>query len=221
MKFNNKIAVEAKKSNTFVAGVEVKGTLEDLRLVYSVNDKPGTERKESHYIELKLDVAGVKTVQNIFFTAPTAGKTDKFGKPEVNLNENFQVYWSFERAINKLSQSIMGKDFFEYLEDESIEIDLPGDTLEEINKLPARKVYGKFLEDAKVGLIGKEVHWFCAPKVQFKESLDGTRTILSVSQFPVICYTKAEYESYMTRLALTEAEKAEVETKIPGVWGNK
>lgn len=221
MKFNNKIAVEAKKSNTFVAGVEVKGTLEDLRLVYSVSDKPGAERKESHYIELKLDVDGVKTVQNIFFTAPAAGKTDKFGKPEVNLNENFQVYWSFERAINKLSQSIMGKDFFEYLEDESIEIDLPGDTLEEINKLPARKVYGKFLEDAKVGLIGKEVHWFCAPKVQFKESLDGTRTILSVSQFPVICYTKEEYESYMTRLDLTDAEKAEVEAKIPGVWGNK
>ena len=221
MKFNNKIAVEAKKSNTFVAGVEVKGTLEDLRLVYSVNDKSGSERKESHYIELKLDVDGVKTVQNIFFTAPEKGKTDKFGKPEVNLNENFQVYWSFERAINKLSQSILGKDFFEYLEDESIEIDLPGDTLEEINKLPARKVYGKFLEDSKVGLIGKEMSWFCAPKVQFKESLDGTRAILSVSKFPVICYTMTEYESYMARLALTEAEKAEVEAKLPGVWGNK
>lgn len=221
MKFNNKIAVEAKKSNTFVAGVEAKGTLEDLRLVYSVNDKPGAERKESHYIELKLDVDGVKTVQNIFFTAPTAGKTDKFGKPEVNLNENFQVYWSFERALNKISQSAVGKDFFEYLEDEDIEIELPGNTLKEVNKLPAHKVYGKFVEDAKIGLIGKEVSWFCAPKVQFKESLDGTRTILSVSRFPVICYTEAEYESYMTRLALTDAEKAEVEAKIPGVWGNK
>ena len=221
MKFNNKIAVEAKKISTFVAGAEVKGILEDLRLVYSVNDKPGTERKESHYIELKLDVAGVKTVQNIFFTAPTAGKIDKFGKPEVNLNENFQVYWSFERALNKISQSAVGKDFFEYLEDEDIEIDLPGNTLEEVNKLPAHKVYGKFVEDSKVGLIGKEVHWFCAPKVQFKESLDGTRSILSVSQFPVVCYTKEEYESYMTRLALTDAEKAEVEAKIPGVWGNK
>lgn len=219
MKFNSKVAVETKKISAFVAGAEVKGTLEDLRLVYSVNDKPGTEHKESHYIELKLDVAGVKTVQNIFFTAPTAGKTDKFGKPEVNLNENFQVYWSFERAINKLSQSIMGKDFFEYLEDESIEIDLPGDTLEEINKLPARKVYGKFLEDAKIGLIGKEMTWRCAPKVTFKESLDGTRTILSVSQFPVICYTAAEYESYMARLALTDAEKEVIESKIPGVWG--
>ena len=113
MKFNSEIAAQSKKVNIFVAGAKVKGILEDLRLVYSVNDKPGTERKESHYIELKLDVAGVKTVQNIFFTAPTAGKTDKFGKPEVNLNENFQVYWSFERAINKLSQSIMGEDFFE------------------------------------------------------------------------------------------------------------
>ena len=219
MKFNSKVAVETKKISAFVAGAEVKGVLEDLRLVYSVNDKSGTDRKESHYIELKLDVAGVKTVQNIFFTAPTAGKTDKFGKPEVNLNENFQVYWSFERAINKLSRSIMNKDFFEYLEDESIEIDLPGDTLEEINKLPARKVYGKFLEDAKIGLIGKEMSWFCAPKVQFKESLDGTRSILSVSQFPVICYTEAEYESYMTRLALTETEKEVIESKIPGVWG--
>lgn len=221
MKFNNKIAVEAKKNNAFVAGAEVKGTLEDARLVYSVNDKSGTERKESYYIELKLDVAGVKTVQNIFFTAPTAGKADKFGKPEVNLNENFQVYWSFERALNKISQSTVGKDFFEYLEDESIEIDLPGNTLEEVNKLPARKVYGKFVEDGKIGLIGKEMTWRCAPKVQFKESLDGTRSILSVSKFPVICYTAAEYESYMTRLALTDAEKAEVEAKIPGVWGNK
>ena len=219
MKFNQKVAIEAKKANLFVAGAEVKGTLEDLRLVYSVNDKPGTERKEAHYIELKLDVAGVKTVQNIFFTAPTAGKTDKFGKPEVNLNENFQVYWSFERAINKISQSIMGKSFYEYLEDESIEIDLPGDTLEEINKLPAGKVYGKFLEDAKIGLIGKEMTWRCAPKVTFKESLDGTRSITAVSQFPIICYTEAEYESYMTRLALTDAEKAEIERKIPGVWG--
>ena len=219
MKFNQKVAIEAKKANLFVAGAEVKGILEDLRLVYSVNDKPGAEKKESHYIELKLDVAGVKAVQNIFFTAPTAGKTDKFGKPEVNLNENFQVYWSFERAINKLSRSIMNKDFFEYLEDESIEIDLPGDTLEEINKLPARKVYGKFLEDAKIGLIGKEMSWFCAPKVQFKESLDGTRAILSVSQFPVICYTQTEYESYMARLALTESEKEVIESKIPGVWG--
>lgn len=219
MKFNSKVAVETKKISAFVSGVEVRGTLEALRLVYSVNDKPGTERKESHYIELKLDVAGVKTVQNIFFTAPTAGKTDKFGKPEVNLNENFQVYWSFERAINKLSRSIMNKDFFEYLEDESIEIDLPGDTLEEINKLPARKVYGKFLEDAKVGLIGKEMTWRCAPKVTFKESLDGTRSIIAVSQFPIICYTEAEYESYMTRLALTDAEKEVIESKIPGVWG--
>lgn len=219
MKFNNKIAVEAKKSNTFVAGVKVKGTLEGLRLVYSVNDKSGAEKKVSYYIELKLDVAGIKTVQNIFFTAPTAGKTDKFGKPEVNITENFGVYWSFERAINKLSQSIMNKDFYEYLEDESIEIDLPGNTLEEVNKLPAHKVYGKFLEDAKVGLIGKEVSWFCAPKVQFMESLDGSRTILSVSQFPVICYTMAEYESYMARMDLTDAEKAEVERKIPGVWG--
>ena len=79
MKFNSKVAVETKKISAFVAGAEVKGTLEDLRLVYSVNDKPGTERKEAHYIELKLDVDGVKTTQNIFFTAPTAGKTDKFG----------------------------------------------------------------------------------------------------------------------------------------------
>lgn len=221
MKFNNKIAVEAKKSNTFVAGVKVKGVLEGLRLVYSVNDKSDAEKKVSYYIELKLDVAGVKTVQNIFFTAPTAGKTDKFGKPEVNITENFGVYWSFERAINKISQSIMNKDFFEYLEDENIEIDLPGNTLEEVNKLPAHKVYGKFLEDAKVGLIGKEMSWFCAPKVQFKESLDGTRTILSVSQFPVICYTETEYESYMARMALTDAEKALIEAKIPGIWGNK
>ena len=219
MKFNQKVAIEAKKANLFVAGEVVKGVLEGLRLVYSVNDKSASEKKEAHYIELKLDVAGVKTVQNIFFTAPTAGKTDKFGKPEVNLSENFQVYWSFERAINKISRSIMNKDFFEYLEDESIEVDLPGDTLEEINKLPARKVYGKFLEDSKVGLIGKEMTWRCAPKVTFKEALDGTRTILSVSQFPVICYTAEEYESYMTRLELTEAEKAEIELKLPGVWG--
>lgn len=219
MLFNNKIAVEAKKSTMFTAGEEVKGTLEGLRLVYSVNDKADAEKKVSYYIELKLDVNGVKTVQNIFFTAPTAGKTDKFGKPEVNITENFGVYWSFERAINKISQSIMNKNFYEYLEDESIEIDLPGNTLEEVNKLPAHKVYGKFLEDAKVGLIGKEVHWFCAPKVQFMESLDGSRTILSVSQFPVICYTMAEYESYMARMDLTDAEKAEVERKIPGVWG--
>ena len=219
MKFNQKVAIEAKKANLFVAGEAVKGVLEGLRLVYSVNDKSASEKKEAHYIELKLDVAGVKTVQNIFFTAPTAGKTDKFGKPEVNLSENFQVYWSFERAINKISRSIMNKDFFEYLEEESIEVDLPGDTLEEINKLPARKVYGKFLEDSKVGLIGKEMTWRCAPKVTFKEALDGTRTILSVSQFPVICYTAEEYESYMTRLELTEAEKAEIELKLPGVWG--
>ena len=219
MKFNNKIAVEAKKSNTFVAGVETKGTLEGLRLVYSVNDKSDAERKVSYYIELKLDVAGVKTVQNIFFTAPTAGKTDKFGKPEVNITENFGVYWSFERAINKISQSIMNKDFYEYLEDESIEIDLPGNTLEEVNKLPAHKVYGKFLEDAKIGLIGKEMSWFCAPKVQFMESLDGSRTILSVSQFPVICYTLAEYESYMARMDLTDAEKEVIGNKLPGVWG--
>lgn len=221
MKFNSKVAVETKKISAFVAGAEVKGTLEDVRLVYKISDKPEAEKKTSHYLELKLDVSGVKTVQNIFFSVPENGKFDKFGKPEVNLNENFQVYWSFERAINKLSQSILGKDFFEYLEDESIEIDLPGDTLEEINKMPAHKVYGKFIEDSKVGLIGKEMSWFCAPKVQFKESLDGTRTILSVSQFPVICYTKAEYESYMTRMSLTDAEKAEVEAKIPGVWGNK
>ena len=219
MKFNQKVAIEAKKANLFVAGEVVKGVLEGLRLVYSVNDKSASEKKEAHYIELKLDVAGVKTVQNIFFTAPTAGKTDKFGKPEVNLSENFQVYWSFERAINKISRSIMNKDFFEYLEEESIEVDLPGDTLEEINKLPARKVYGKFLEDSKVGLIGKEMTWRCAPKVTFKEALDGTRTILSVPQFPVICYTAEEYESYMTRLELTEAEKAEIELKLPGVWG--
>ena len=221
MKFNANVANNAKKANIFVAGAEVKGTLEDVRLVYKVSDKAGEEKKTAHYLELRLDVNGVKTIQNVFFSVPEKGKTDKFGKPEVNLNENFQVYWSFERAINKLSQSIMGKDFFEYLEDESIEIDLPGDTLEEINKLPARKVYGKFLEDSKVGLVGKEVHWFCAPKVQFKESLDGTRTILAVSQFPVICYTKEEYESYMARLALTDAEKAEVERKLPCVWGNK
>ena len=218
MKFNQKIAIEAKKSNIFVAGEEVKGTLEGLRLVYSMADKDA-EKKVSHYIELKLDVAGVKTVQNIFFTAPEKGKTDKFGKPEVNVNENFGVYWSFERAINKLSQSAIGKDFYEYLEDESIEIDLPGNTLEEVNKLPAHKVYGKFLEDAKVGLIGKEMKWYCAPKMTFKESLDGTRSIVAVSAFPVICYTKAEYDEYMARLALTDAEKAEVEKKIPGVWG--
>ena len=219
MLFNQKIAIEAKKANLFIAGAEVKGILEGLRLVYSVNDKPASEKKEAHYIELKLDVAGVKTVQNIFFTAPEKGKTDKFGKPEVNVNENFGVYWSFERAINKLSQSAIGKDFYEYLEDESIEIDLPGNTLEEVNKLPAHKVYGKFLEDAKVGLIGKEMKWYCAPKMTFKESLDGTRSIVAVSAFPVICYTKAEYDEYMARLALTDAEKAEVEKKIPGVWG--
>lgn len=219
MKFNSKVAVETKKISAFVAGAEVKGTLEDIRLVYKISDKPETEKKTSHYLELKLDVSGVKTIQNIFFSVPEKGKFDKFGKPEVNLNENFQVYWSFERAINKLSQSILGKDFFEYLEDESIEIDLPGDTLEEINKMPAHKVYGKFIEDSKVGLVGKEMSWFCAPKVQFKESLDGTRSILSVSQFPIICYTEAEYESYMTRLALTDAEKEVIESKIPGVWG--
>lgn len=218
MKFNQKIAIEAKKSNQFVAGAKVKGTLEGLRLVYSVTDKDA-EKKISHYIELKLDVAGVKTVQNIFFTAPEKGKVDKYGRPEVNITENFGVYWSFERALNKISQSIMDKDFYEYLEDENIEIDLPGNTLEEVNKLPAYKVYGKFLEDAKVGLIGKEMSWFCAPKVQFKESLDGTRSILSVSQFPVICYTEIEYESYMARMALTDAEKALIEAKIPGVWG--
>lgn len=219
MKFNSKVAVETKKISAFVAGAEVKGTLEDVRLVYKISDKPEAEKKTSHYLELKLDVSGVKTIQNIFFSVPEKGKFDKFGKPEVNLNENFQVYWSFERAINKLSQSILGKDFFEYLEDESIEIDLPGDTLEEINKMPAHKVYGKFIEDSKVGLVGKEMSWFCAPKVQFKESLDGTRSILSVSQFPIICYTEAEYESYMTRLALTDAEKEVIESKIPGVWG--
>ena len=221
MKFNSKIAAQSKKANIFVAGTEVKGTLEDVRLVYKVSDKAGTEKKTSHYLELKLDVSGVKTVQNIFFSVPEKGKFDKFGKAEVNVNENFIVYWSFERALNKLTQGILNKDFYDYVVDDDVNIDLPGDTLEEINRMPAHKVYGKLVEDAKVGLIGKEVSWFCAPKVQFKESLDGTRTILSVSQFPVICYTKAEYESYMARLDLTEAEKSEVEAKIPGVWGNK
>ena len=221
MKFNANVANNAKKANLFISGAEVKGTLEDVRLVYKVSDKPEAEKKTAHYLELKLDVNGVKTIQNVFFSVPEKGKTDKFGKPEVNITENFGVYWSFERALNKLTQSIVGKDFYDYVVDEDISIDLPGDTLEEVNKMPAHKVYGKLVEDAKVGLIGKEVHWFCAPKVQFKESLDGTRTILAVSTFPVICYTAAEYESYMARLALTEAEKAEVETKIPGVWGNK
>ena len=221
MKFNGKVASESKKANLFVSGAEVKGTLEDVRLVYKVSDKPEAEKKTAHYLELRLDVGGVKTIQNVFFSVPEKGKVDKFGKAEVNLDENFRVYWSFERALNKLSQSIVGKDFYDYIVDESIEIDLPGDTLEEINKMPAHKVYGKFIEDSKVGLIGKEMSWFCAPKVQFKESLDGTRSILSVSQFPVICYTMAEYESYMARLALTEAEKTEVEAKLPGVWGNK
>lgn len=221
MKFNGKVASESKKSNVFVAGAEVKGVLEDVRLVYKVSDKAEAEKKASHYLELKLEVNGVKTVQNIFFSVPEKGKVDKFGKAEVLVNENFIVYWSFERALNKLTQSIVGKDFYDYIVDEDISIDLPGDTLEEVNRMPAHKVYGKLVEDAKVGLIGKEVHWFCAPKVQFMESLDGTRSILSVSQFPVICYTKAEYESYMVRLALTEAEKAEVEAKLPGVWGNK
>lgn len=219
MKFNNKIALEAKKSTMFVAGEEVKGTLEGLRLVHSVVDKPNEGTKTSHYLELKLDVSGVKTTQNVFFSVPEKGKVDKFGKAELNLNENFQVFWSFERALNKISQSTVGKDFFEYLEDENIEIDLPGNTLEEVNKLPAHKVYGKFVEDGKVGLIGKEMSWFCAPKVQFMESLDGTRSILSVSQFPVVCYTKEEYEFYMARMDLTDAEKVEIERKIPGIWG--
>ena len=219
MKFNSKIAAQSKKANIFVAGAEVKGTLEDVRLVYKVSDKTDAEKKTSHYLELKLEVNGVKTVQNIFFSVPEKGKADKFGKPEVNLNENFQVYWSFERALNKLTQSALGKDFYDYIVDDDVSIDLPGDTLEEVNRMPAHRVYGKIVEDAKVGLIGKEVTWFCAPKVQFKESLDGTRSILSVSQFPVICYTEAEYESYMTRMGLTDAEKAEVEKKIPGVWG--
>ena len=221
MKFNSKIAAQTEKANIFVAGTEVKGTLEEVRLVYKVSDKAEAEKKASYYLELKLEVNGVKTVQNIFFSVPEKGKFDKFGKAEVNLNENFQVYWSFERALNKLAQSVLHKDFYDYVVDESVDIDLPGDTLEEINRMPAHKVYGKIVEDAKTGLIGKEMSWFCAPKVQFKESLDGTRTILSVSQFPVNCYTKAEYESYMARMALTDAEKAEVEAKIPGVWGNK
>lgn len=219
MKFNSKIAAQSKKANIFVAGAEVKGTLEDVRLVYKVSDKTDAEKKTSHYLELKLEVNGVKTVQNIFFSVPEKGKADKFGKPEVNLNENFQVYWSFERALNKLTQGVLGKDFYDYVVDDDVSIDLPGDTLEEINSMPAHKVYGKIVEDSKVRLIGKEVTWFCAPKVQFKESLDGTRSILSVSQFPVICYTLAEYESYMARMALTDAEKAEVEAKLPGVWG--
>ena len=221
MKFNGKVANEAKKVNLFVSGAEVKGILEDVRLVYKVSDKAAAEKKTSHYLELRLDVNGVKTIQNIFFSVPEKGKYDKFGKPEVNVNENFIVYWSFERALNKLTQGVLGKDFYDYVVDDDVSIDLPGDTLEEINRMPAYKVYGKLVEDAKVGLIGKEVHWFCAPKVQFKESLDGTRSILSVSQFPVICYTMAEYESYIVRLALTDAEKAEVEAKLPGVWGNK
>lgn len=219
MKFNSKIAAQSKKSNTFVSGAEVKGTLEDVRLVYKVSDKAGAEKKTAHYLELKIDVSGVKTVQNIFFSVPEKGKADKFGKPEVNVNENFIVYWSFERALNKLTQSVLGKDFYDYVVDEAVDVDLPGDTLEEINRMPAHKVYGKIVEDAKVGLIGKEVTWRCAPKVQFMESLDGTRSILSVSQFPVICYTMAEYESYMARMDLTDAEKAEIEKKIPGVWG--
>ena len=219
MKFNSKIAAQSKKANIFVAGAEVKGTLEDVRLVYKVSDKAEAEKKTAYYLELKLEVNGVKIVQNIFFSVPEKGKFDKFGHPEVNVNENFIVHWSFERALNKLTQSALGKDFYDYVVDDDVSIDLPGDTLEEINRMPAHRVYGKIVEDAKVGLIGKEMSWFCAPKVQFKESLDGTRTILSVSQFPVICYTKAEYESYMARMALTEAEKAEVEAKSPGVWG--
>lgn len=219
MKFNSKIAAQSKKANIFVSGAEVKGTLEDVRLVYKVSDKAESEKKTAYYLELKLEVNGVKTVQNIFFSVPEKGKFDKFGHPEVNVNENFIVHWSFERALNKLTQGILSKDFYDYVVDESVDIDLPGDTLEEINRMPAHKVYGKIVEDAKVGLIGKEIHWFCAPKVQFMESLDGSRTILSVSQFPVICYTMAEYESYMARMDLTDAEKAEVERKIPGVWG--
>lgn len=219
MKFNSKIAAQSKKANIFVSGAEVKGTLEDVRLVYKVSDKAESEKKTAYYLELKLEVNGVKTVQNIFFSVPEKGKFDKFGHPEVNVNENFIVHWSFERALNKLTQGVLNKDFYDYVVDESVDIDLPGDTLEEINRMPAHKVYGKIVEDAKVGLIGKEIHWFCAPKVQFMESLDGSRTILSVSQFPVICYTVAEYESYMARMDLTDAEKAEVERKIPGVWG--
>ena len=218
MKFNANVANNAKKANLFISGAEVKGTLECVRLMYKVS---GEEKNTSHYLELKLEVSGVKTIQNIFFSVPEKGKFDKFGKPEVNVNENFIVYWSFERALNKLTQSILNKDFYDYVVDDDINIDLPGDTLEEINRMPAHKVYGKLVEDAKVGLVGKEMSWFCAPKVQFKESLDGTRAILSVSQFPVTCYTKEEYESYMARLALTDAEKAEIEHKIPGVWGNK
>ena len=219
MKFNSKIAAQSKKANIFVAGAEVKGTLEDVRLVYKVSDKTDAEKKTAYYLELKLEVNGVKTVQNIFFSVPEKGKFDKFGHPEVNVNENFIVHWSFERALNKLTQGVLSKDFYDYVVDESVDIDLPGDTLEEVNRMPAHKVYGKIVEDAKVGLIGKEVTWFCAPKVQFMESLDGSRTILSVSQFPVICYTEAEYESYMARMDLTDAEKAEIEKKIPGVWG--
>ena len=219
MKFNSKIAAQSKKANIFVAGAEVKGTLENVRLVYKGSDKTDAEKKTSYYLELKLEVNGVKTVQNIFFSVPEKGKFDKFGHPEVNVNENFIVHWSFERALNKLTQGVLGKDFYDYIVDDDVNIDLPGDTLEEINRMPAHKVYGKIVEDAKVGLIGKEMSWFCAPKVQFMESLDGTRTILSVSQFPVICYTMAEYESYMTRMDLTDAEKALIEAKIPGVWG--
>lgn len=219
MKFNSKIAAQSKKANIFVAGAEVKGTLENVRLVYKSADKSDAEKKTSYYLELKLEVSGVKTVQNIFFSVPERGKFDKFGHPEVNVNENFIVHWSFERALNKLTQGVLGKDFYDYVVDDDVSIDLPGDTLEEVNRMPAHKVYGKIVEDSKVGLIGKEVSWFCAPKVQFKESLDGTRSILSVSQFPVNCYTEAEYESYMARMALTEAEKAEVEAKLPGVWG--
>ena len=219
MKFNSKIAAQSKKANIFVAGAEVKGTLEDVRLVYKVSDKTNAEKKTAYYLELKLEVNGVKTVQNIFFSVPEKGKFDKFGHPEVNVNENFIVHWSFERALNKLTQGVLSKDFYDYVVDESVDIDLLGDTLEEVNRMPAHKVYGKIVEDAKVGLIGKEVTWFCAPKVQFMESLDGSRTILSVSQFPVICYTEAEYESYMARMDLTDAEKAEIEKKIPGVWG--
>lgn len=219
MKFNANIANNAKKANLFISGAAVKGTLEDVRLVYKVSDKAEKEKKTSYYLELKIEVNGVKTVQNIFFSAPEKGKFDKFGHPEVNVNENFIVHWSFERALNKLTQGVLGKDFYDYVVDGDVSIDLPGDTLEEINRMPAHKVYGKIVEDAKVGLIGKEVTWHCAPKVQFKESLDGTRSILSVSQFPVICYTLTEYESYMARMDLTDAEKAEVEAKIPGVWG--
>ena len=219
MKFNSKIAAQSKKANIFVAGAEVKGTLEDVRLVYKVSDKTDAEKKTAYYLELKLEVNGVKTVQNIFFSVPEKGKFDKFGHPEVNVNENFIVHWSFERALNKLTQGVLSKDFYDYVVDESVDIDLLGDTLEEVNRMPAHKVYGKIVEDAKVGLIGKEVTWRCAPKVQFMESLDGSRTILSVSQFPVTCYTEAEYESYMARMDLTDAEKAEIEKKIPGVWG--